>query len=153
MNGSGVKCWRVLAMLCVVWVAAPATACHWAMPGIGPLHVVVPITLKIAAFSYAPPSPIRVGDSLTFTAQIPQGELSDVHASLSLPGGAEMFTLLHDDGVAPDALAGDRIFTGAARWLASYGAGTAAVRVSASGILQGEMAAGTKDAAPLTVLP
>jgi hypothetical protein len=92
----------------------------------------------VQSFSVQPPSTERVGDTLTFTAQLElaQYRQADVYAG-NLP---EMFHLrLHDDGLPPDAAPGDGIFTGSAPWLAGYGAG----KTKANLVARGEKPAGT----------
>lgn len=145
--------WRVLTTLCALFAAGTGAGCHWALPGGGPLYGVMPVPLEIESFSYSPPGPLHVGDTLTFTALIPQGGVSSAYVQAAIPGAGGMDVILHDDGLAPDAVAGDRVFSAARQWLATYGTGTAQVRLLASGLLDGQPASGVKDAADLQVLP
>jgi hypothetical protein len=142
--------WRVLAAACV---AGAGVGCHWATPGGGLLYGVAPVALDITAFSYAPSGPIHTGDTLTFTAQVPLGEVSNIDVQGTIQGADGMQVLLHDDGVAPDAVAGDRVYCGAGQWLLSYGTGTAHVQLHAWGLIDGRFASGSADAADLQVLP
>lgn len=145
--------WLVAGTLCAFLATSMGAGCHWAIPRVGPLYGVMPVPLDIAAFSYAPPSPVHTGENLTFTAQILQGDVSNAWVQAAIPGVGGMDVILRDDGLAPDVIAGDRVFSGARQWLANYGTGTAQVRLLASGMLDGQPASGAKDAADLQVLP
>jgi hypothetical protein len=145
--------WRMLAAACAL-LATGFTACSWfTIGGGGPDYGVQMVPLEVTSFSYAPPGPIHTGDTLTCTAQVPQGEVRSIDVQGTIQGADGMQVILHDDGAAPDTLADDRVYCGAGKWLLSYGTGTAHVRLQAWGLLNGRFAAGSKDAADLQVLP
>jgi hypothetical protein len=132
--------WRVLAgVMAAVTGASALTSCP--VYGMAPAYGVQYVPLTITSFSYSPPSPAHVGDTLTFVAQL---ELADMRtADVSAGNLTEtLHVTLHDDGVAPDATAGDSIFTGSGQWLAQYGTGQTQAVLSAQGNKQGAAAHG-----------
>lgn len=110
------------------------------------------VPLDVHSFSCSPPSPVHVGDTLTFIAEI--GTADNVQASVTAGNGVydRLSLELHDDGLAPDATAGDNIFTGSGQWLAKYGTGATQASLTAYGN-KPQGAAFGHDELPLDVLP
>lgn len=148
--------WQVLAALCAL-LATGLTACSWFTIGRGGpdygVLTVPPVPLTVRNFSYQPPSPIHLGDTLTFTVEVPDGDIREVYALAYQAGDMKMYVQLHDDGVAPDATAGDRHYAGEVQWQASYGTGRMDMMGNALGTAQGEEAYGEMAGPPLEVLP
>jgi hypothetical protein len=142
---------RVLGVLCML--CASGSCGHRSVfeepgfdhPDYGPVYVELPI----GDVGYQPPSPVHVGTVLTFTAQLPQGEISAAIVSAGFWAEVELL----DDGVLPDQEAGDRTFTGQLEWKAEYGTGKMSALLSASGTLNGRDASGGELFPQLTVLP
>jgi hypothetical protein len=111
------------------------------------------VALQIQDFNYTPPSPVHIGDTLTFTALIPEGENVSVVGFAGAPGGNSVEIPMHDDGVTPDEAADDRIYSGALLWLAEYGTGKMTISILASGTLQGSNAESKRKGPQLEVLP
>lgn len=148
------RLWRILASVFAVGAGMQAlVSCP--VPGpvaYGPPPVEI---LEILSFSYAPPSPVHVGDTLIFTAQLEPA--ADRTAEVNVyPFNTALETFhvqLHDDGLAPDAAAHDGIFTGSGQWLAKSGTGAQHVWLKAQGIKQGKPAYWNNGNTPLDVLP
>ena len=67
-----------------------------------------PTTLSVDA-----PSSVRVGGAVTVSAYLRSGESSVTGATLEIVGGQGEAASMKDDGVAPDAAAGDGLYTSA----------------------------------------
>lgn len=151
--------WRALAAACAL-LATGLAGCNWFDTGgsyaaygppIVPAYGVQMVPLDIKSYTYVPPSPVHVGDTLTFTAQLEPA--ADRHANVYATNTQVMFRVpLHDDGVAPDAAAGDSVFSGSGQWQAAYGTGELQAHLMAYGTKQGVLAQGYADL-PLEVLP
>ncbi len=91
------------------------------------------VPLEVKSFTFDPLDPIHPGETLTFTAEIAQ--VAEPHVVVyAVPGQTGDFSMeLHDDGLAPDAEAGDFIFAGQAVWGEEYGTGKFTLRLGASG--------------------
>lgn len=139
--------WRRLANVLGVLAGMPALmACLRSLYGEPPV--------EIKNFGYQPPSPIHVGDTLTFTAELPVAGMLGATAYAGRPvDNSGLRVELHDDGVAPDKLASDGIYTGAGVWLAEYGRYTMQTKISAQGEVNGKPCASSEDGPPLEVLP
>lgn len=159
MGGFANKCWRivvrVLGVLCVLGGAGSCIHRSWyedpgqSQPVYGPMHVQLPV----GDVGYQPPSPVHAGTMLTFTAQLPQGNISQAVIDAGTAGSSWQHVELFDNGVMPDQAAGDRIFTGQLVWQAEYGRGEIYVRMLAIGQLDGDDAQGGRILPTLTVLP
>ena len=112
------------------WLVAVALLAGCPIPGIyglygpQPAYGVTPPphdpTVQITDFSYSPSSPIRLGDTLTFTAQLSHpAQGSSLEVVLGDP--AVNFAPLRDDGRAPDDIANDGVYRGTALWKPSFG--------------------------------
>jgi hypothetical protein len=144
------RIWRVIASLAAAVAGLQAfTSCP--MYGMAPAYGVQNVPLEVTAFSYAPPSPAHVGDTLTFYAELePAVERSaDVYAGQQLE---QFHVQLHDDGQAPDVTAGDNVFSGSGVWLARHGTGPENASLYAQGSKDGMWAVGNASR-PLDVLP
>jgi hypothetical protein len=149
--------WRVLAALCAL-LATGLAACSWFEPSIGGRNAygvptVPPVPLTVRSFGYQPPGPIHVGDTLLFSVQVPDGDIREVYALAHQTGDMKMFVRLHDDGVAPDIAAGDRVYAGEVQWQASYGTGRMDMMGNAVGTMDSQEAYGSMAGPPLDVLP
>ena len=105
-------------------------------PVIAPMYGPPPVehdpSIEIADFSYQPASPIRVGDTLRFTATTSQpfdgygGEIRAVIGEEQIgPLVGHEYPIQHvwlnDHGVEGDEIAADGIWTGELEWLPEYG--------------------------------
>ncbi len=142
--------WRALATV-IAAVAGMQTFTSCPVYGAVGVYGMPSVPLDIAAFSYTPPSPIHTGDTLTFIAQLEpaQNVAADVYAEVA---PALFHVQLHDDGLAPDALAGDNVFSGSGQWTAECGTGPQRLHLYARGYKPGGEAQGAAEL-PLEVLP
>lgn len=146
--------WMAIASLLYIFTLA---SCHietwFPMPKVYGAYGPPPAHLAVKSFSFAPLGPIHTGDLLTMTAQIEPVANPHVHVYtlLGVPGGFQADLL--DDGVAPDQVAGDYIFTGTERWLAEYGTGKFTLYLSAGGGEIGHPASGYAESGILKVQP
>lgn len=154
--------WRVLAAVCAL-LATGLAGCGWFNtegyaaygPPMVPAYGVQMVPLEIKFYTYTPSSPVHVGDTLTFTAQLEPAQY--LQANVAAGNTVEPFhewlhVQLHDDGVAPDTVAGDNVFTGSGRWLAEYGTGEMKAHLGVTGFKPEGAAAGHTEL-PLQVLP
>jgi hypothetical protein len=122
-------------------------------PGLDPNAGPPPVGLNIPAFSYAPPSPIRIGDTLTFTARILEPQVVSVQVLANGESHGELRVELRDDGVAPDAAAGDFTYTGAAVWTPALGPGVMAVSLTVTALVNGNLVSANRLSPWLHVAP
>jgi hypothetical protein len=117
-----------LRLYCIIALAlAGATACGnginsgTARPlyGMGPPEHDPSVVLQ--DFSYTPASPIHVGDALTFTLRLNHPLVRTDAAWLNVElGNPSLAGLkLKDEGLAPDSVAGDGIYSGSFYWTLS----------------------------------
>lgn len=105
----------------------------------------------ITSFTYSPSSPIHFGDTLNFQADVADAGIKLVRVRID--GLVHHWVDLNDAGRAPDAQAGDGVWTGALYWKAKMGAGEN-LYVSASAYRDPtSTATGRGEGPPLTVLP
>ena len=79
-------------------------------------------TVQLIDFSYSPPSPIHLGDSLTLTARLNHyAEGCELDARYGDP--IVYLAPLYDDGYPPDATARDGVYTGMLVWTPQLGLG------------------------------
>jgi hypothetical protein len=157
MHGITQRLWRIVArslgVLCVLGAAASCENPFFKDPQyIQSLYGVAPVKLPINQAGYQPESPVHSGTVLTFTATFPEGAVFEAMAYLHGAAGWQ-YCPLHDDGVAPDIAAQDRVYSGALEWKAEYGVGQVPVHVDARGVVGGVSAYGDEELPPLTVLP
>jgi hypothetical protein len=161
MSGVANKCWRIAArILSVLSAVCAVSSCangDW-WPGahgdrVMPMYGIISVKLPVGDVGYQPPSPVHSGAVTVFTAQLPQGEITQVEADVNAAGRISQSIAMLDDGVLPDQTAGDRTFTGQLKWKAEYGTGEVEVRIVASGTLDGKSAVADEQLPALTVLP
>ncbi len=153
------RLWRTVASLAAAalgWSGLVACPRQIAQPVYGaPLVKYGPppimFELEVKSFNCTPASPVRVGDTLVFTAELEPADNLRVEIYGSMAAQALQLRL-HDDGQVPDAAAGDNVFSGSAVWQAEYGSGSARISLDASGDQQGQPASGSAEL-PLEVLP
>lgn len=107
--------------------------------GVAPDPGPQPVHLDIRSFSISPPSPIHLGDTLTFTARILEQQVVSAQVLATGESHGELRVDLHDDGVAPDVTAGDFIFTGDAVWEPALGSGIMAVSLGVQAMVNGSL--------------
>lgn len=161
MGGMVNRFWRIAARVlgglsAVCAVSSCANGDWW--PGahgdrVMPLYGSISVKLPVGDVGYQPPSPVHTGAVTVFTAQLPQGQITQVEASLNAAGRISQEVPMLDDGILPDQVAGDRTFTGQVEWKAEYGAGEVEVWFTAFGMLGGEDAMVQEELPTLTVLP
>lgn len=93
--------------------------------------------LDIRGFAYVPESPIRVGDVVRFHAAIFQPDVVSAQVHAAGEGNGELRLDLRDDGLEPDIVAGDHIWTAAVAWPAEIGAGIMAVSLEVQALVGG----------------
>ena len=146
--------WKALASL---FGGLALAGCHietwFHLPDVSSMYGAPPAPITVKSFTFAPPGPIHTGDLLTMTAQIEPVANPSVHVytRIGVPGGFQ--AQLRDDGVAPDQVAGDYVFTGMERWLAEYGTGKFTLYLYAGGGEIGHPAAGSAESSILKVKP
>jgi hypothetical protein len=141
----------MMSALCVL-LATGFAGCSWfTIGGGGPAYGMPIVPLDIKSFSYTSASPVHVGDTLTFIAELePAGSRTAVVYAGNV---APRFRVqLHDDGQTPDAAEGDDVFSGSGPWLAANGTGETQALLHAEGFKHGEYASGD-ESLPLEVLP
>ena len=115
--------WRA-ALIGVAWVAG----CHvpvW-VPAYGavPLYGMPPTphdpTVQITDFSYEPASPVRIGDTLTFTTTLNHAT-NGAYLQVVIGEPPVNFAMLNDYGIAADAHAYDGIYSGLLEWTPAFG--------------------------------
>ena len=117
---------RMLRGLLLVGTVLIGIACNSPFPfGYGEAAYGAPVppshpTVVLTDFSYTPASPIRIGDTLTFTARtnVPTTQ-AEVFANL--PTEVSSSVTLRDDGKFPDETAGDGIWMAQTGWTAEMG--------------------------------
>lgn len=97
------------------------------------------VRLNISSFGFTPPSPIHLGDTLTFSARVLEQQVVSVQVLATGESNGDLRVELHDDGVAPDETAGDAMYTGAAVWAPELGTGIMAVSLSVQAMRNGEL--------------
>jgi hypothetical protein len=117
---------RHIVLKLLTGTAALLAGCHAVDPGWQPLYGVEPPTeppvpdLAFTSFTYEPASPVNAGEVITFTAALNK-PFSDGSVMISIVvddaqlyrlHGDRLYTGLLDNGEAPDAVAGDGVFTG-----------------------------------------
>lgn len=134
---------RLSRVLAVCTGAAALFACPaYGAPNFAP---------AIKSFTYTPSSPIHFSDTLTFRVDVTDAEIKLVRVRID--GLIHHWVDLNDAGQAPDAQAGDGVWTGALYWKAKMGAGEN-LNVSASAYRDPvNRATGWSEGPPLTVLP
>jgi hypothetical protein len=158
MGGIGNRCWRwikySLWLLSVLGTAGSCTSQLLREEGYAtPCYGIPSVNLPLGAVDYQPPSPVHAGTVLTFTAELPQGEMLEAAVSVGTTELGWHTAQLLDDGSFPDQTAGDRVFTGQLQWQATDGTGKLIVCLNASGTIQGQPAYGSKQYPELKVLP
>lgn len=118
-----------------------------------PPYGITPVRLPLGAVGYLPPSPIHAGTVLTFTAEIPRGEIFQAAVAVGAPTTILLPVRLLDDGEAPDVTANDRVFTGQLHWKPEYDQGEIYLTLQASGVDNGYGAYVQEQLPNLTVLP
>lgn len=111
------------------------------------------VPVAVRSFKFQPAGPIHVGDTVTFFAEIPEGLLSDISVCAGASGEQRFVASLSDFGEAPDAVAGDRVYTGEVLWQAGFGTGRMETRLLANIKLNGKRTELSHDGPPLEVLP
>jgi hypothetical protein len=146
--------WVLIASLCGIVASGSCSIASWFPDSkVYGMYGAPPAPLTVKSFSFAPLGPIHTGELLTMTAEIePVANPSvRVYTRMGVPGGFQ--AELRDDGVAPDQVAGDYIFTGTERWLAEYGTGKFTLYLSAGGGEMGHWAQGQAESGILKVKP
>ncbi len=155
MGAIAKRCWRIVAwamgVLCALCGLGSCGVFNSA-ENITNLYGAPSVKLPIDAASYTPASPVHSGTVLTFSAQLTQGDPRQVEAILHGPTGWQYAPML-DDGVAPDATAQDRVYTGQLAWQPQLGTGEVPVRIYATGMLGYAPASNDINLPTLTVLP
>ena len=115
-----------LGLVGLAWLAG----CGWdetggSQPVYGPMPVPLPHEpdVTITDFSYTPASPIRVGDTITFTAKLSR-HTDAGHIGATVKRLIVAATYCNDIGYEADAVAGDGVYTGKITWEASMGTGS-----------------------------
>jgi hypothetical protein len=106
-----------------------------------------PLQLDIPAFGYFPQSPLHLGETLKLTARILEPQLLSSEVFITGESNYDLLLTLRDDGVAPDFMAGDKVFTAAVVWEPGLGTGIVAVSLSVHA-LRGEKEVEDKRLAP-----
>lgn len=106
---------------------------------------------KFTHFSYSPVSPIHFGDTLRFEAQVNDPAITFIRVHVR--GVFDHWTDLNDAGVAPDADAGDGVWTGELYWKAKMGAGSYLGVLAEAYRDPRESKIGVAEGPPLEVLP
>jgi hypothetical protein len=122
-----------LAMVCGVLLLSACGGGVGAPADGAPVHQ----QLDIRGFSYSPPSPIHVGDFVRFTAAIYQPDTISAQVYAVGEGNGELMLDMRDDGISPDVLAGDNIYTTAVEWPEAIGVGIMAVSLEVRAMLKG----------------
>jgi hypothetical protein len=150
---------RIMALTAALFSGALFTACP--MYGIYPMYGPVPAygmsppvhdsTVQITDFSYTPASPVHAGEQITFTLTLNKPtSAGGVYVALG-PEPGTVKQGLTDDGYAPDALAGDGVYTGIGVWQPSLPL-VENTPVTAHLIWYDGAAGQTREGLPLTVL-
>lgn len=135
--------WRLAAWVCAAVASGGCSIATWfPMPTGGSDYGVIAVPLTVKSFNCAPLGPIHPGDKLTFTAEIEPVASAQISVNVISDQVPHLNTILHDNGVDPDATAGDHVFTGQGVWEEEYGTGVFTLRLWASGMKQGEWASG-----------
>jgi hypothetical protein len=138
---------RMAGWLAGAGCMAGLTACY-GPPSLPPPH---DPTVVLLDFSYTPASPVRVGDTLTLHATLNHtthaGWMSAVFKNFKF-----VSVDLLDDGLPPDDLADDGVYSGRITWGPELGNGKG-LRVFAELQWFDDYEGQTRDAPPLTVLP
>lgn len=142
--------YRGLWLLCL---ACGATGCGSSGGYATPAYGIPYVNLPLGASTYQPPSPIQAGTTLTFTAQLPYGTIEEADVTVGTQALGWHTAPLLDDGIAPDSVANDRVYTGILEWQPSYGTGEMYVNLYADGSYYGDRAIGQRQLPRLTVLP
>ncbi len=136
MHCASNRCWAIASVIAILCTMVQVVAC--ASGGNQPDNgTVVPQQLDIRGFSYLPPSPIHVGDLVRFTAAIFQPDLVSAEVFATGEGNGDLRLALRDDGVTPDVVAGDHIWTAAVQWPAEIGVGIMAVSLEVKATVAG----------------
>ena len=138
---------RLAGLLSGCGCAVAVTACY-GVPSLPPPH---DPTVVLLDFSYTPASPIHVGDTLTLRATLNKhmhaGWMQAVFKNFKFAS-----VDLLDDGVAPDDLAEDGVYSGSMSWEPELGNGKG-LRVFAELQWFDDYEGQQLDAPPLTILP
>lgn len=126
-----------------------STGCDRMMYGMPPPDHERDVT--ITDFSYSPASPIHVGDTLTFRATLTRPTAAGfVCAVVSIPEAVRV--RCNDEGLPPDEVAGDSVYSGALVWDSALGTGSEQLVYAEIKWYDGTWWP-PRSAAPLTVLP
>lgn len=119
--------WRLVARLALGCCALLA-GCDWGQMGARNMYgVYLPPqphdpTVTLDSLSYTPASPIRIGDTLQLTATASHATVAGYVVVIVDKGHHDTFAVaLRDDGQAPDDVAADGVWRGAAPWPAQFG--------------------------------
>lgn len=127
--------------------AAALTACYGAPPTPEPHDP----TVVLQDFSYSPPGPIHVGDTLRLQATLNHSTQAGwLQVVFKKPELASVY--LADDGLSPDAAPADGIYTADFTWEARLGDGKD-LPVWAELVWDDGFEGQHRDAPPLTILP
>lgn len=105
----------------------------------------------LTSFTYTPPSPVHFSDTLTFQADVTDAGIKLVRVRID--GVVHHWVDLNDAGQAPDAQAGDGVWTGALYWKAKMGADENMSVAAYAYRDPTSLATGRRAGPPLTVLP
>ena len=76
--------------------------------------------MQIVDFSYTPASPIHIGDTLSFQAELNHAT-NAAYLEVVIGQPQVNYTMLQDYGWAPDAVADDGIYSGTLQWQPAFG--------------------------------